>query len=568
MLKRLVPVIAVILLIAACKRNDSENKLPQINPVQGTINADWGDTITIVGKNLPPDTKVYFGTTQSNAQQSNIISNNGSLVRCVVPVFTLAPTFSVYVQYGPQTTELTNYLTLNAPVISSFTHTQAIGDTVTITGDHFSNGYICNVNFGSASANIVGLSKKMLKVVVPDQIQHVHTIIHVTSQLQTVATVDSFTITKPVITNITPGALIGTKVTITGKYLQPLTTVHLDGVQVSSYVNNSQQIIFTVPYKTYPHRKFTVALKLLEYTIPYPDDINIQDNWVMVNQGVPFVAYNVTPLNVGSSVYVVAPEKPLGSTNLYLWRFNQADFSWAKVGSQITAISGAYSAGTDGKNIYLYNTLGPNTFYVCNPNSGVCTAKANFPGIQRSGAAMFSIDGKIYLGAGSYYLNNNLQSIDDWYAYTPGSDSWSRIADMRQGFANSYPMSLAQSVVINNTAYVVCGGWFFDYKYNASANTWSPMQNMLEPRTQAGIVVYNNKIYTLKGYIVQNVGNDNRDVFRYDPVSDQWQYVPFDIDPYKGTEMNFAFVTGGRIYMLSYNTYGAQENLYEGVTLP
>ena len=93
------------------------------------------------------------------------------------------------------------------------------------------------------------------------------------------------------------------------------------------------------------------------------------------------------------------------------------------------------------------------------------------------------------------------------------------------------------------------------------------MQNMLEPRIQVGVVSYQNKIYTLKGYLVQNVGNPNRNVFGYDIASDQWAFDPGTIDPY-GDELTIGFTSNGKIYMLSYNTYDGLEKLYEAIKLP
>src|ERR1700733_14321740 len=165
MYKKLLPIVGVVLLIAACKKENSGAKTPQINPVQGTIKADWGDTISIAGKNLPADVTISF-----NKVPSRVISNDGAQVRCVVPYFTTQLTASVVIKYGSDSTLLSNYVTLNAPVISSFTATQALGDTVVIKGDHF-NIYNFQVKFGDAPANAVLVSKKLLKAVVPNAIK-------------------------------------------------------------------------------------------------------------------------------------------------------------------------------------------------------------------------------------------------------------------------------------------------------------------------------------------------------------------------------------------------------------
>ncbi|MDB5137434.1 MAG: nanM [Mucilaginibacter sp.] len=563
MYKKLLSLLAIVAFIAACKKDSIGSKDPQINPVQGTIKVDWGDTITIAGKNLPSGATVFF-----DQVQAQVISNNGQALKCVVPYFNTTPTVSVFIKFDTQSIEMTNYVTLNAPVISSFTPTEALGDTITIKGDHFNSAGM-DVTFGGAESRIIAASKTMLSVIVPDDIKSVHTTITVKSQLQTATSTSAFEVLKPVITSITPAEFIGNNIIITGKYFDvrgPF-EVDLDGVPTPHSGVDKQHIAVVLPYKAYPHRKTTVTLKLLEYTIPYPLDVSIKDNWVMVTQGIPFSAYNATPLNVGSDVYIVAAQKGTSGQKVFLWHFNQADYSWAMVGGQLTFTNGSFSTGTDGSKIYLYSADGSNTFYACDPGAGTWTQKANFIGTLRYGPAMFSIGGKIYVGSGQHFVGNQSESIDDWYAYTPGNNTWARIADMRTGLELSYPMQNAQSVVINNIAYVVCGGWFFDYKYNPSTNTWTPMQNMLEPRVQAGVVTYNQKIYTLKGYIVQNLGNDNRNVFSYDPVADTWTFEPRTIDP-NGDTLNMAFATGGKIYMLTYDNSEFQNNLYEALTLP
>jgi len=564
MYKRLFLFLFSILFIVACKKDSAGNKTPQVNPVQGTIKADWGDTITLAGKNLPADSKVFF-----NTEQSAVVSNNGSQIRCVVPLsFGNQVTSSVYIKYGDQTITLKDYVTLNAPVISSFTPTQAIGDTVTINGDHFS-GYNIQVNFGSASATAVRVSKKLIKVVVPNDVKSVHDTIKVTSQLQTTTSAGIFEVLKPVITNITPGdGLIGDKITITGKYFHPGApfAVYLDGVITSDVVESNSAISFSLPYKAYPGRKTTVSLKFLEYEVPWPTAINIKDNWVLVKQDVPFVINNTNPLAVGGEVYVVAAAKNADRLTFYLWHFNPADYSWSKVGNQSIAIHGSFCTGTNGSKIYLYDSGSSSTFNECDPATGNWTAKATFPTAPRISPAMFGIAGKLYMGAGEQVVNNAFQPTNDWYVYTPSTDSWSRIADMQA--ANGSAMLNAQTVVVNNIAYVLLGGWYFGYKYAPSTNTWTALQDILDyARIQAGVVPYQNKIYTLKGRIVSPGANPNRSIYDYDIASGQWEFDAGKIDPYDEEE-TIAFISNGKIYMLTYDTYDTHERLYEAIKLP
>jgi N-acetylneuraminic acid mutarotase len=109
-----------------------------------------------------------------------------------------------------------------------------------------------------------------------------------------------------------------------------------------------------------------------------------------------------------------------------------------------------FRVGTDGSRIYLYNSRAATNFCECDPSNGVWTARANYNGPARRESAMFSLSGKIYLGAGYHYIGNERKGLDDWYVYSPVSNSWSRITDMRTGYGDDYPMSSASTVVINN----------------------------------------------------------------------------------------------------------------------
>jgi hypothetical protein len=560
MYKKLLPILGVVLLIAACKKENSGPKTPQVNPVQGTIKADWGDTITFSGKNLPADVNISF-----DKIPSRIVSNDGQQVRCVVPFFNTELTASVLIKYGTDSTLLNNYITLNAPLITSFTATQALGDTVVIKGDHFNN-FNLQVKFGDAPANVVLVSKKALKAVVPNEIKSTHTPISVTSQLQTVTTTSSFELLKPVITGVTPGGFIGDVITVTNPQFRPLSAykVYLDNQLVSYQTKNVGSFTFQLPYKVYLHHKTTLSLRFLDYNITWPTDLVIKDNWVMVSDSVPYSVQGSFPLNIGAELYTLARKKVTNpDQSFYLWHLNQNDFSWTQVGSQINIPLAC--AATNGSKIYLYTPFGTVNFYECDPATAVCTTNANFPGQTRFGPSMFSAGGKLYIGAGLQTGTGVLYPTDDWYAYTPSTDQWTRVADMRSGATDA--VQGAQAAVINNAAYLVCGEGYKCYQYNVAANTWSTMPDMIEERSHCGVVVYNQKLYTLKGMDYPDNGDLSHDLFRYDPASNQWAYVPFRIDPSQ-LEQNVAFVTGGKIYMLTYDAYGLTNKLYEGTSLP
>jgi len=559
--KKLLLILGVVLLIAACKKENSGPKTPQVTPVQGTIKGDWGDTISFSGKNLPADVSISF-----NKIPSRIVSNDGQQVRCIVPVFSPALTASVLIKYSTDSVQLKDYITLNAPVITSFTATQALGDTVIIKGDHFSY-YNLQVKFGDATASAVLISKTILKAVVPNEIKSTHIPISVTSQLQTTTTATNFELLKPVITAVTPAGFITDIITVTMPQFRPLAAykIYLDNQLVSYQSKNVGSFTFQIPYfKPFPHHKTTLSLRFLDYVITWSPDLVIKDNFVPVSDSVPYSVQGSSPLNIGNEVYTLARKKVTNpDQNFYLWHLNQNDYSWTQVGSQITIPFAC--AGTNGSKIYFYTPFGATNFYECDPATAVCTAKANFPGQTRFGSSMFSAGGKIYSGAGIQTGFGTLYPTDDWYAYTPSTDQWVRVADMRSGATDA--VQGAQVAVINNVAYVVCGEGYKCYQYNITTNTWSAMPDMIEERSHCGVVVYNQKLYTLKGLDYPANGDITHDVFRYDPVTNQWAYVPFRIDGNQ-LEENVAFVAGGSIYMLTYDVYGLTNSVFEGSSLP
>jgi hypothetical protein len=72
----------VVMSIANRIKNNTGTRIPHVLPVQRGIKTDWGDSITISGKNLPADENYFF---DKNA--SLVISNIGQMIRYMEPVF-------------------------------------------------------------------------------------------------------------------------------------------------------------------------------------------------------------------------------------------------------------------------------------------------------------------------------------------------------------------------------------------------------------------------------------------------------------------------------------------------
>jgi N-acetylneuraminic acid mutarotase len=96
-------------------------------------------------------------------------------------------------------------------------------------------------------------------------------------------------------------------------------------------------------------------------------------------------------------------------------------------------------------NIYEYNSK----FWVYDPLLDLWDPIADFPGVARSGAVGFSLDGKGFVGMGS---NISHGKFKDFWTYDPMLNNWRRIADLP-----SSPRDGAVSAMVNDRIFVGLG---------------------------------------------------------------------------------------------------------------
>jgi N-acetylneuraminic acid mutarotase len=232
-----------------------------------------------------------------------------------------------------------------------------------------------------------------------------------------------------------------------------------------------------------------------------------------------------------------------------------------------------------------------------------------FPGEARQDAVAFVSNGKIYVGTG---MNDDQERLDDFYAFDPKTEKWDDNAIVfpggkRQGavafsindigyFGTGYgiiegkdrqplndfykyengewtslnypgdPTLNSTAFVINNKAYMVSGEG--DARENVYVfdpeSGWSSNKRILDEdfnsekviRSKAVSFVINNKGYIATG---QN-GGIVRDVWEYDPESDEWREktsleleVESRIDAVSFTLDNRGFITTGGVPTVSSN---------------
>lgn len=554
----------------SCKKESSNPKSKDIViTATGSVKADLGDTITINAQNLPSNVTVFFGT-----EQSNVVSNDGNAIRCTVPPTLKNVNSSVLISYNSKTDTLQNYFSLNAPSISTFTATGTFNDTITITGNHFDRFQGTVVKFGDAQSTATVISKTKLTVIVPNNVASSSTTLSVTSQFQTAASATQFQLSKPVFTVVPTSGHTNRTIVISGKNFSPIATanhIFLDGVEVPMSSCTNTQISFNIPYASYPRRAVAIKYQLLDFEIDYPTDLQLTDTWLMVSNTVPFNSSSTSgAVTIGNNGYVLAPPYGFTDYTYYIWKFDPTTVSWTKISIPFTTSSTTKFA-TNGSKIYLYISDAANDFYEYDPVANTWSQKQAFPGTSRSQPAMFCIGSKIYLGLGTYYVQNTLTGANDWYAYDTNAGTWTQVADFPKLNNTVYPRPAASTFVINNNGYVVCSGadniLSDGYKYNPGTNAWSRIADFPDPRGYTTAVALNNKGYVFNGLTYANIGNQNNDAFSYDPVADQWNILsPITTKSYI---WGIAFVLNGKVYVDGGITSEQDDHtLYQGASLP
>lgn len=140
---------------------------------------------------------------------------------------------------------------------------------------------------------------------------------------------------------------------------------------------------------------------------------------------------------------------------------------------------------------------------------------SDFEGTPRSGAVVFCIGDKAYVGTG-YDGSDRLR---DFWKYDPTVDGWTRIADFPGN-----PRNGAVAFATDTKGYVGTG---YDgknklkdfWEYDPLTNSWAQIDSLLgSARYGAVAFAINNKGYVGTGYD----GSALKDFYEYDPATRQW----------------------------------------------
>ena len=192
-----------------------------------------------------------------------------------------------------------------------------------------------------------------------------------------------------------------------------------------------------------------------------------------------------------------------------------------------------------------------NEFYRYDPQNNSWTRFADFPGQGRFFAVAFVLNGKGYVGSGSYYNNFMYEGLTDFWEYDPGTGNWSRVADLP-----ATPRHKAFSFSVNGKGYVGGGeatdlSGFFRDLWEFDGNSWTRKNDMPFADPQEGVSEGKGVVWNNRGFVVGGIGYltfNEQGLWSYDPVNNDWTTGtsgPFAA--YDG-QSHYAFVIDGLIY--------------------
>jgi N-acetylneuraminic acid mutarotase len=150
---------------------------------------------------------------------------------------------------------------------------------------------------------------------------------------------------------------------------------------------------------------------------------------------------------------------------------------------------------------------------------GFWKTKASFTGIPRERAVAFSINGKAYIGLG-YNRDEEIQELGDFWEYDPIADTWTQL----HNFGGSARYN-AVGFAANGKGYVGTGndGSNYDgdfWEYDPAADAWQEIASYPgQKREEATAFILNDKAYICAG---RNNGITDNDFYEFDPATKTW----------------------------------------------
>lgn len=157
--------------------------------------------------------------------------------------------------------------------------------------------------------------------------------------------------------------------------------------------------------------------------------------------------------------------------------------------------------------------------------TGQWSRKNDFPGVWRSSAVCFTINGEAYMGLGIRDEIHKVEipsSASDFWKYNPQNDKWTKLNDFP-----GLPRRVGAAFSYNNKGYVMMGsgyGFFTDsWRYTPETDQWEPLSDFPgEGRNDLHIARQDHIVYM---YYSTKQSFDSNEIWKYDLNEDSWKYM-------------------------------------------
>ncbi|MFD2201766.1 IPT/TIG domain-containing protein [Shivajiella indica] len=477
---------------------------------------------------------------------SNYYTITPTKISAVIPPAIKSPQFTIRLVEYYGAPDATYSYSLATPEVIGFEPTEPkLGEKIRIKGNHFDKEKTRNqVKFNGISAEIISSSRDEIEAIIPTNLTNSELEIEISAQLQTVKIEQKINIAPPIIESYPTRVRVMDIIEIKGKNFNPgygANKVMFNEHEAKVIDGNTEFLMVEIPDNAYPNGFANLKILVAGQEANGNQTIEITDEWLMVDQDLPFSFYaSPGTFVINHTAYVMANSKNFNDNKTYLWQFNPNTSSWTQIGTPFTNATGVIAHNSS--KAYYFSNGENGKFWEYDPSLDKWTQKTDLPGAKREDPMIFSFDEKIYVGLGRVF--NTANPINSgFYEYNPLSDSWRKLGDppITNRFKPNAFVFDSKVMVFNGAA---DSGGNTVFQYSPSNDSWKELTPLEEPRSGTFSFVMNDKGYT---------SNGSSNSFEYNPFTDQW--IPSFPMGYKYRSAGFSFVVDGKAYIGGGDTF-------------
>lgn len=276
--------------------------------------------------------------------------------------------------------------------------------------------------------------------------------------------------------------------------------------------------------------KIIIRLLCIMLVIAMPTGLFAQDYWTQKANFGGGTRYGATGISIGDKGYMGLGVDESGYHTDF-WEYDPASDLWTQVADFEGSIRSHATGFTIGNKGYVgtgaytpgdVDWVWHNDLWEYDPQADSWTQKASFDALGRNNAVGFSINGKGYIGTGTYRFNRfyDAQYLDDFWEYDPVANAWQQKANVPEQGRTS-----ATGIRIGNKGYVGLGVYYYDtrlkdwWEFDPLLNTWTRKTDLpgIQRVSAAGFSIGE------KGYIGTGAYYSFlNDFWEFNPATDSW----------------------------------------------